>query len=102
MSYVLDEQKQQQILGLGRVGWPVRRIAAATDVDRATVRGYLRAAGIAVRGRGRPGEGAAKPAISGEVSTEAWELHPHKREVHTEVIVSVQLIDEPPGLRAAR
>ena len=71
MSYVLDEQKQQQILGLGRVGWPVRRIAAATGVDRATVRGYLRAAGIPIRRRGRPGEGAAKPAISGEVSTDA-------------------------------
>src|SRR5215203_4530185 len=76
MSYVLDEQKQQQILGLGRVGWPVRRIAAATGVDRATVRGYLRAAGIAIRRRGRPGEGAANPAISGEVSTDSRASNP--------------------------
>ena len=68
MSNVLDHEKQQQILGLGRVGWLVRRIAAATGVDRATVRGYLRAAGIPVRGRGRPGEGAAKPAITPTVS----------------------------------
>ena len=71
MSYVLDHQKQQQVLGLGHLGWPVRRIAEATGVDRATARGYLRAAGIPVRGRGRPGERAAKPAISVEVSTDS-------------------------------
>src|SRR5216684_4633644 len=71
MSNVLDHQKQQQILGLGRLGWPVRRIAEATGVDRATAAGYLRAAGIPVRGRGRPGERAAKPAISVEVSTDS-------------------------------
>ncbi|MGH7489178.1 MAG: IS21-like element ISGau7 family transposase, partial [bacterium] len=71
MSNVLDHQKQQQVLGLGRLGWPVRRIAEATGVDRATARGYLLAAGIRVRGRGRPGERAAKPAISVEVSTDS-------------------------------
>jgi transposase len=71
MSNVLDHEKQQQVLGLGRLGWPVRRIAAATGVDRATVSGYLRAAGIPVRGRGRPGERAAKPAITTEVSTDS-------------------------------
>jgi hypothetical protein len=54
MSNVLDHQKQQQVLGLGRLGWPVRRIAEATGVDRATARSYLLAAGIPVRGRGRP------------------------------------------------
>ena len=70
MSNVLDHQKQQQVLGLGRLGWPVRRIAEATGVDRATARGYLLAARIPVRGRGRPGERAAKPAISVEVSTD--------------------------------
>jgi hypothetical protein len=70
MSNVLDHQKQQQVLGLGRLGWPVRRIAEATGVDRATARGYLLAAGLPVRGRGRPGERAAKPAISVEVSTD--------------------------------
>src|ERR1700675_4597213 len=70
MSNVLDHQKQQQVLGLGRLGWPVRRIAEATGVDRATARGYLQAAGIPVRGRGRQGERAANPAISVEVSTD--------------------------------
>ena len=37
---------------------------------RETIGGYLRAAGIAVRGRGRRGERAAKPAISAQVSTD--------------------------------
>jgi hypothetical protein len=70
MSNVLDDNTQQQILALGRLGWTLRRIEAATGVRRETVGGYLRAAGLAVRGRGRPGEAAAKPAITGEVSTD--------------------------------
>ena len=76
MSNVLDHQKQQQVLGLGRLGWPVRRIAKATGVDRATARSYLLAARIPVRRRGRPGERAAKPAISGEVSTDSTLANP--------------------------
>jgi transposase len=70
MGNVLDQQQQQQILGLGRVGWTVRKIATVTGVDRFTVRGYLRSAGISVRGRGRPGEQAANPTIVAEVSTD--------------------------------
>jgi transposase len=70
MSNVLTDDKQQQILALGRLGWPLRRIEQATAVRRETVSGYLKAAGIAVRGRGRPRVGPPKPAISGEVSTD--------------------------------
>jgi transposase len=71
MSYVLEQTKQQQVLALGRLGWPVTRIAAAAQVDRATVTRYLRAAGLPVRGRGRPSEATANAAISGrEVSTD--------------------------------
>jgi transposase len=41
-------------------------------VHRDTAGGYLRAAGLAVRGPGRPSEGAAKPAITvPEVSTDS-------------------------------
>src|SRR5882724_13495429 len=76
MSNVLDQQKQQQVLGLGRLGWPVQRIAEATGVDRATARGYLLAAGIPVRARGRPGERAAKLAISIAVSTDSTLANP--------------------------
>jgi transposase len=70
MSNVLADDKQQQILALGRLGWTLRRIEQATGVRRETASAYLKSAGIAVRGRGRPGTGPPKPAISGEVSTD--------------------------------
>ena len=76
MSNVLDEEKQQQILALGRLGWSLRRIEAATGVRRETIGGYLRAAGISVRGRGRPGERAAKAAITPGVSTDLAPSNP--------------------------
>jgi transposase len=70
MSNVLDDDKQHEIRALGRVGWTLSRIQQATGVRRETISGYLKAAGIAVRGRGRPSESKPKPAISGEVSTD--------------------------------
>src|SRR3989442_1910262 len=76
MSNVLDDEKQQQVLALGRLGWTLRRIEAATGVRRETASGYLRTAGIVVRGRGRPREGVPKPAITGEVSTDSGPSKP--------------------------
>src|SRR5262245_30290660 len=70
MSNVLEPQKQQEVLALGRLGWTLTRIGRATGVHRVTVGEYLRAAGIPTRGRGRPGEGPPKPTISPEVSTD--------------------------------
>ena len=71
MGNVLDEQKQHDVRALGRQGWTLSRIAAATGVHRVTAGEYLRAAGIPVRGRRRPREGTAKPTISPpEVSTD--------------------------------
>jgi transposase len=71
MSNVLDHSTQQQILALGRLGWTLSRIQETTGVRRETISGYLKAAGISVRGRGRPSESKSKPAISSpEVSTE--------------------------------
>ena len=70
MSNVLDDDKQQEIRALGRVGWTLSRIQEATGVRRETISGYLKAAGIPVRGRGRPSESKPKPAISGEVATD--------------------------------
>jgi transposase len=70
MSNVLDNDTQQQIRALGRLGWTLSRIQAATGIRRETVSGYLKAAGIAVRSRGRPSESKAKPAISEGVSTD--------------------------------
>ena len=71
MGNVLKTSTQQQILSLGRLGWPLRRIEEATGVRRETVSHYLRAAGIAVRRPGRPREDLANAAISSEVSTDS-------------------------------
>ena len=72
MSNVLEQTTQQQILALGRLGWTLKRIEQTTGVRRETVSGYLKAAGIPVRGRGRPSEAKPKPAINGEpVSTDS-------------------------------
>ena len=70
MSNVLAEDKRQQVLALGRLGWSLRRIERATGVRRETASGYLKTAGVVVRGRGRPGARPANPAISSEVSTD--------------------------------
>jgi transposase len=72
MSNVLDQTTRQQILALGRLGWTLKRIEENTGVRRETISGYLKAAGIPVRGRGRPSETKSKPAINGEsVSTDS-------------------------------
>ena len=86
MSNVLDDTKQQQILALGRLGWSLRRIEQALAVRRETISGYLKAAGIAVHGRGRRSEAKSKPAISEEVSTDSAQAKPATRaEVSTDV-----------------
>jgi transposase len=83
MSNVLSDEKKQQVLALGRLGWSLRRIEEATSVRRETASGYLRAAGIAVRPAGGrrtvwppkpattsgvpPDPEGAKPATTAEV-----------------------------------
>jgi transposase len=63
VSNVLKEEKKQQVLALGRLGWSLRRIQAATGARRETVAAYLKAAGIALRPPGRWGRPVpAKPA----------------------------------------
>src|ERR1700757_140598 len=63
MSNVLSEEKRQQVIALGHLGWPLRRIEQETGVRRETASAYLKAAGVGVRpprawGRRPP----AKPA----------------------------------------
>ena len=71
MSNVLGDNKQQQVLALGRLGWSLRRIEQATTVRRETASAYLKAAGIPVRERGgRPRVWPPKPATTSEVSTD--------------------------------
>jgi len=79
MANVLKDEKKQQVLVLGRLGWALRRIEQATGVRRETASNYLKAAGIPVRpagGWGRrstlpgsttltPDAGAAPPAERG-------------------------------------
>jgi hypothetical protein len=48
MGNVLERAKQEQVIALGRLGWSLRRIEAATGVRRETAGGYLRSAGIAI------------------------------------------------------
>jgi len=68
MSNVLSEEKRQQVIALGRLGWPLRRIEQETGVRRETAGSYLKAAGIAVRPPGAWGRRPpAKPA--NEVTT---------------------------------
>jgi len=75
MSNVLSEEKKQQVVALGKLGWPLRRIEQATGVRRETAGAYLKAAGIAVRPPGAWGRRApAKPA--NEVTTDAADSKP--------------------------
>ncbi len=65
MANVLDAEKQQQILALGRLGWTLRRIEQETGIRRETASRYLKQAGIEVRSPSRWGHPAAKAAIQG-------------------------------------
>jgi hypothetical protein len=63
MSNVLSEEKKQQVIALGRLGWTLRRIERTTGVRRETAGAYLKAAGIAVRSPGSWGHrGPVTPA----------------------------------------
>jgi len=62
MANVLNEEKKQQVLALGRLGWSLRRIQQATRIRRETASAYLKAAGIAVRPPSGWGWHAPKPA----------------------------------------
>jgi len=81
MSNVLSEEKKQQVIALGKLGWSLRRIEKATGVRRETAGAYLKAAGVTVDGPGRRSSGKpairvatdsedSKPAIDGGVATD--------------------------------
>ncbi len=59
----MNEEKRQQVIALGRLGWPLRRIQEETGIRRETAGAYLKAAGVAIRAPGGWGRRAlAKPA----------------------------------------
>ena len=63
MANVLSDEKKQQVIALGRLGWSLRRIQQATGVRRETASVYLKAAGIAVRPGGRLGATASSSGV---------------------------------------
>src|SRR5271155_1159260 len=72
MGNVLEKAKQEQVIALGRLGWSLRRIEAATGVRRETAGSYLRSAGIALRtpgGWGRKPPKAATSVTTGSASS---------------------------------
>src|SRR6058998_2483316 len=74
MSNVLSEEKKQQVIALGKLGWPLRRIEQETGVRRETAGAYLKAAGIVVSRPGWRRRSPAKPAI--QVATDSGESKP--------------------------
>ena len=60
MGNVLSDEKREQVIALGRLGWPLRRIEAETGVRRETASGYLKAAGVGIRAPGRASSNAAR------------------------------------------
>ena len=69
MGNVLEKAKQEQVIALGRLGWSLRRIEAATGVRRETAGCYLRSAGIALRTPGGWGRKPPAQAAAGSVTT---------------------------------
>ena len=70
----MSEEKRQQVIALGRLGWPLRRIQQQTGIRRQTAGAYLKAAGIAIRAPGGWGRRTpAKPAneVSPDLATGA-------------------------------
>jgi transposase len=65
---VLSEEKKQQIIALGKLGWSLRRIERAVHIRRETAAGYLKAAGVPVRPPRGWGRRGSKPA--NEVTTD--------------------------------
>jgi hypothetical protein len=59
---VLSEEKKQQIIALGKLGWSLRRIERTVHIRRETAAGYLKAAGVPVRPPRGWGRRVAKPA----------------------------------------
>ncbi len=90
MSNVLSEAKRQQVIALGRLGWPLRRIEQETGVRRETASIYLKAAGVGVRPPGAWGRRApAKPAnevtagSAGQVANPSTNPNPNPENLST-------------------
>jgi len=86
VSNVLNEEKKQQVIALGRLGWSLRKIQKTTGVRRETAADYLRAAGIGLRppgawGRSTPPKPANEVTPDPGVAIRADEVTPDSNEV---------------------
>src|SRR6201997_3553560 len=92
MSNVLSEEKRQQVLALGRLGWPLRRIEQETGVRRETAGAYLKAAGIGVRPPGawgwRPPTKPAKGVTTGSDEAISGTIAPNSNKPNPENLPS--------------
>ena len=84
MSNVLSEEKRQQVIALGRLGWPLRRIEQETGVRRETASAYLKAVGIGVRpprawGRRPPAKPANEVITGSTLESAATNSNPHPK-----------------------
>src|SRR5664280_2030432 len=68
MGNVLSKEKREQVIGLGRLGWSLRRIEEATGVRRETAGDYLRSAGIVVRSPGSWGPKSLSKAATSVIT----------------------------------
>ncbi len=96
MGNVLEKTKQEQVIALGRLGWSLRRIEAATGVRRETAGGYLRSVGIALRTPG--GWGRKAPVKAATSVTTGSDSSKPANEVITGFVPEVTL-PEPGGKR---
>ena len=89
----MNEEKKQQVIALGRLGWSLRRIERETGIRRETVSLYLKEAGVALRApRGR--RVPAKPASQvDEVTTD-----PEPAKPANEVTTNADAANGPPAL----
>ena len=70
----MNEEKKQQVIALGRLGWSLRRIQRNTGIRRETVAAYLKSAGIAATARRLGTAAVTKPA--NEVITDSAPAKP--------------------------
>src|ERR1700739_285412 len=97
MANVLKDEKKQQIIALGRLGWSLRKIQETTRVRRETISAYLRGAGVEIwppergkrEGKEKPaipvitGSEAAKPAIPEAGGHANFNLNPNPENLST-------------------
>lgn len=105
MANRLKMAEQQSILGLWRLGWSFRRIAAEVGVDRGTVSRHVRAAATGPPGAGPPDPNAAISIIgpaAGVDPNAAISITPAGRRSGCEPLRSIVLAKLEQGLTAQR